>query len=188
MQSRTHFKTLAKSLSTTTIGGMKNALAVLVLTLFAVLLFVQYFFEIDSSSISRKEEEVLVRNYYFKKGIYLKLNRNRLKEIFLKSSDAALDGGACEIQTSRLVVALAYAGDDLYSSVLEECSLSVRQSVFRRIDNYINNPELSYPNTVKLDVKHGNNKLGFYATECYSVLLYFTLRRFCIPSMHEEEW
>ena len=91
---------------------------------------------------------MLVSDYYWKRDSRAPTySAAQLDALLRASADPTLDGARAEMQASRVVVALASIGDDLFSQALMRQSTPVKRAVAREIVYLWSRDGLHYPKT-----------------------------------------
>ena len=101
--------------------------------------------------ISPDESRALVADYYWQAlPRSPQYTRQQLVQLLQASDNPTLDGEGAEAQMSRVVVALAAAGDDVFSQVLASQSESVKRAVAREVSSLWQRFGLHYPKTERV--------------------------------------
>jgi hypothetical protein len=102
--------------------------------------------------IQPQEETVLVSAYYWRRGIDpSSFSDKDIHILFTRSMETAFDDGErSEGQASTLILALASAGDQRFSSLLSREVPEVREATLKHMRSLWTHPNLCYPQTQAL--------------------------------------
>jgi hypothetical protein len=105
----------------------------------------------SDAGMSRRETNVLVKNYYWKRELPIPTYTDHaLDTLLAASANPKLDGALSEEQASAVAVALAVVGDERFSSALSRQSDAVKRAVARDISYMWTHYRLEYPRTRSL--------------------------------------